>query len=137
MKLDKIKTMSPFRTKKIIRKQSKELKRKLDAGTLTLADAQTFHLNSLEELTTAIRKPVDVLNTLIAYSDLRPALLDHVECKSALAILYDSREEIRHQNTVISMLQQNLWPEIRERLLNLIGTDLEKSGSSPDLLLPD
>ena len=123
MKLDKIKTMSPFRTKKIIRKQSKELKRKLDAGTLTLADAQTFHLNSLEELTTAVKKPVDVLNTLIAYSDLRPALLDHVECKSALAILYDSREEIRHQNTVISMLQQNLWPEIRERLLNLIGTD--------------
>ncbi|MDY4528878.1 MAG: hypothetical protein SPE11_13340, partial [Parabacteroides sp.] len=123
MKLDKIKTMSPFRTKKIIRKQSKELKRKLDAGTLTLADAQTFHLNSLEELTTAVRKPVDVLNTLIAYSDLRPALLDHVECKSALAILYDSREEIRHQNTVIRMLQQNLWPEIRERLLNLIGTD--------------
>ena len=65
---------------------------------------------------------ITFLLLLIPSSDLRPALLDHVNYKTAVAVLYNRWDEMKDVRTVIALLNQERWPDVSERLRKRLGT---------------
>ena len=122
MKMNKIKTMSSSLEKKAERERFKKVKVKFYQGKLTLEDAQSYHLDQVEELKRILKQPVSRLQVLISSSDLRPALLDHVNYKTAVAVLYNRWDEMKDVRTVIALLNQERWPDVSERLRKRLGT---------------
>ena len=122
MKMNKIKTMSSSLGKKAERERFKKVKVKFYQGKLTLEDAQSYHLDQVEELKRILKQPASRLQVLISSSDLRPALLDHVNYKTAVAVLYNRWDEMKDVRTVIALLNQERWPDVSERLRKRLGT---------------